>query len=150
MKKPLLIPVALIVLAGTLATCGGSDDGKLQISDAWSRTPAVTQENGAVYMTIQSPVDVQLIKVGVPASIAGKAELHGTVASGSGGDSVMSMRPASALDLPAGQDVVLEPGGSHVMLLKLAKPLQSGETFPLTLTLEKAGEVQVDATVREN
>jgi len=66
-----------------------------------------------------------------------------------GGDAMMSMRPVSAIDLPAGEDTVLEPGGYHIMILNLAKPLQIGQTFPVTLTLEKAGEVQVDATVKE-
>ncbi|MBK8294778.1 MAG: copper chaperone PCu(A)C [Solirubrobacterales bacterium] len=167
MKKLMLIPIALIVVAGTLAACGGSDDEKLEISDVWSRTSAVSQENGAVYMTIKSPVDDRLVKASVSTSIGAKTEIHETVTSGSeteggegqeamkpgdgemGGDAMMSMRPVSAVDLPAGQDVVLAPGGYHIMILELAKPLQIGETFPVTLTLETAGEVQVDATVKE-
>ncbi len=167
MKKLMLIPIALIVLAGTIAACGGSDDKELEVSDVWSRTSATTQENGAVYMTIKSPVDDRLVKAGVPTSIGAKTEIHETVTSGSqneggegqepmgsgdgemGGDAMMSMRPVSAIDLPAGEDTVLEPGGYHIMILNLAKPLQIGQTFPVTLTLEKAGEVQVDATVKE-
>ena len=182
MNKKLLIPIVLIVLAGTLAACGGSNDDELEITDVWSRTSAMTQENGAVYATFKSPVDDSLIKASVPAAVAAKTELHETVTSeptteGEMGDtmdgqsqmdadsgmdaegergsdaemgsSMMGVRPVAAIELPAGEEVFLEPGGYHIMILELVKPLSIGQTIPVTLTLEEAGEVQVDATVRE-
>jgi copper(I)-binding protein len=35
----------------------------------------------------------------------------------------------------------------HVMLLRLTQPLKEGQTFPLTLTFEKAGKVDVIVSV---
>ncbi len=50
----------------------------------------------------------------------------------------------------AGTTVALEPGGYHIMLMELAKPLVVGEKVKVTLTFEKAGDVVVEAEVRDN
>ena len=52
----------------------------------------------------------------------------------------MTMRPVESIELPAGKTVKLEPGGYHIMLLDLVKPLEVGEKIELTLTFDKAGE----------
>ncbi len=64
---------------------------------------------------------------------------------------MMGMREMKdGLELPAGEQVSLEPGGYHVMLLELQAPIAEGDTVPVTLTFEKAGEVQVDAQARND
>ena len=50
----------------------------------------------------------------------------------------------------AGKAVALKPGGLHVMLMDLKKPLESGSKFPLTLKFERAGEVTVEVDVQPN
>jgi copper(I)-binding protein len=65
------------------------------------------------------------------------------------GEGEMTMRPVDGIDIPAEGTVTLEPGGYHVMLIDLAKPLAAGETFDLTLTFENAGEQVVTVTVRD-
>jgi copper(I)-binding protein len=62
---------------------------------------------------------------------------------------VMKMRPIASLDIPAGQPVTLKPGGDHVMLLGLNGPLREGQSFPLTLTFEKAGAREVTVAVEK-
>jgi len=44
--------------------------------------------------------------------------------------------------------VTLEPASFHLMLLDLKRPLTEGETFPGTLTFEKAGTISVTFEVR--
>jgi copper(I)-binding protein len=78
---------------------------------------------------------------------AAAAEVHEM--SHAGG--VMKMRKVEALDLPANRVVKLEPGGFHVMLFDIARPLKPGERVALTLIVEQGGkrvEVPVDAEVR--
>ena len=60
---------------------------------------------------------------------------------------VMTMRPLAGIDLPAGQKIILKPGGAHIMLVGLKQPLRLGQSFPLTLYLEKAGTGEVTVTV---
>ena len=62
---------------------------------------------------------------------------------------VMKMRSLAAIDLPAGQAVVLKPGATHIMLMGLKQPLRAGESFPLTLEFEKAGKREVNVTVEK-
>ncbi|MCO5316368.1 MAG: copper chaperone PCu(A)C [Solirubrobacterales bacterium] len=61
----------------------------------------------------------------------------------------MSMKQVHSVEIPAGEEVDLEPGGLHIMLFDLADPLKADQTFPVVLTFGKAGEIKVDATVRE-
>ncbi|MEZ5098837.1 MAG: copper chaperone PCu(A)C [Thermoleophilia bacterium] len=166
-----------IALVSVLAACGGSDsssgsggDGGLAIADVWARTSAEGQTMGAAYMTITGGGDAdRLIEALAPTEIARLTEIHETVPvsevegaepmDGMEGDSMegmdmeggaeMTMRPVEWIDVPAGGSVALEPGGYHIMLVDLAKPLAVGDTFDLTLTFEQAGEQTVKVTVRD-
>lgn len=76
-------------------------------------------------------------------------DMDGETMDGKEGDAMMGMRPIESLELPAGEEVSLEPGGYHIMLFELKAPIADGDTIPVTLTFEKAGEVTVDAEARD-
>ena len=63
------------------------------------------------------------------------------------GRRVMEASPAG-IRIPAGATLILEPAASHLMLLGLTTDLVQGETFPLTLCFEQAGEATVTVRVR--
>jgi copper(I)-binding protein len=88
-----------------------------------------------VYFRVQTPTDDRL--VGLASPVARKAELHTHVEE----NGMMVMHEVEGgLPIPAGQTVELKSGGSlHVMLIDLKQKLVTGETFPLTVTFEKAG-----------
>jgi copper(I)-binding protein len=60
---------------------------------------------------------------------------------------VMKMRPAVSPEIPPGKEVRLEPGGMHIMLMQLRQPLREGESIPITLIFEEAGEITVTAPI---
>jgi periplasmic copper chaperone A len=63
----------------------------------------------------------------------------------------MAMRAIDDIPLPAGKTVELKPGGYHVMLMELVKPLKAGDKVPITLTIVGKGKttkVEVAAEVR--
>ncbi len=62
----------------------------------------------------------------------------------------MTMRPIDSLELPAGDTVVLEPGGYHIMLIDLVAPLETGQEIEVTLTFENAGERVITVPVRDD
>jgi hypothetical protein len=62
---------------------------------------------------------------------------------------VMKMRPVQSFEIPAGGSFELKPGGAHLMLMGLARPLNKGERVPLTLKIQRGGELQVELTVEE-
>jgi copper(I)-binding protein len=60
---------------------------------------------------------------------------------------VAHMRQMSVVDIAPEGTVTLKPGDMHMMLVGLKQPLKEGETVPLTLTFEKAGKIDVTASV---
>jgi periplasmic copper chaperone A len=138
------LAIMLLVIGFSLGAGGASAQaGGLTVDNAWARATPGKSETGAAYVTIQSPTADRLVAAATP--VAKKAELHTMSMSGM----VMKMRPIAGLDIPAGQRVSLAPGGMHIMLIGLTKPLQAGQSFPLTLTFEKAGTRTVDVAVEK-
>jgi copper(I)-binding protein len=92
----------------------------IRIEDSWARASLGQARNGAAYMTIHTigPQPDRLVAASSP--VADKV----------------------------GSPAVLQPGGLHVMLLDLRAPLQAGQSFPVTLRFERAGEVQVHVEIR--
>ena len=111
----------------------GADEG-IQVNEAWARATVPGQKVAGVYMEIVSSRDARLTGVSTP--IARVGELH----SMSMEDGVMKMRQLSHIDLPAARAVQLVPGGLHIMLFDLRKPLTAGESVPLTLQIKIDGE----------
>jgi hypothetical protein len=132
--------VAGLVLAAGAAS---AQNDQVQVSNAWARATPGSAQTGAVYVTIQSPTEDRLVAASTP--VAKKAELHTMSMEGM----VMKMRPVAGIDIPAHQAVTLHPGGMHIMLVGLAKPLEVGQSFPLTLTFAKAGRRIVNVTVQK-
>ena len=139
MSQRILVLVAVLLLAGGAA----AQTASVAVTDAWARATPGKAENGAAYLTLESPTADRLIAVSTP--VAKKAELHLMTTEGG----VMRMRSPTAIDLPAGKPVTLKPGAMHIMLTGLTQPLRPGESFPLTLTFEKAGTREVTVAVEK-
>ncbi|MGD2139148.1 MAG: copper chaperone PCu(A)C [Burkholderiales bacterium] len=128
------IVIALSVFLGMVA--GPAFAAGVDVSDAWTRATAPGQTVAGVYFDLKSVRDAKL--VGVQTSMTDKAEIHIM----SMDDGVMRMRPVASIDLPAGETVKFKPGGYHVMLFDLKKPLEAGGQMALALLVEDAkGEV---------
>ena len=136
---------AVAATGAALSLLAGPVRAAVEVSEAWARSTMPGQKVAGVYMRLKADRPARLI--GVRSRAAKTAEVHEM--SHAGG--VMRMRKVEALDLPANQAVKLEPGGYHVMLFDIAKPLKPGERVSLTLIFEQAGkrvEVPVNAEVR--
>lgn len=120
-----------------------AQSGDLQITGAWARATPGGAQTAAAYVTIESATGDKLTGVSTPA--AQKAGIHSMTMN----NGVMRMRQVDGVDLPPEQKVTLKPGGYHIMLQGLAKPLEAGQTFPLTLDFTKAGMKQVMVTVEK-
>lgn len=140
MRNKILIATAALLLSAQ------SFAAEVTVNDAWARATAPGQENGSVGMLITSQKDARLIAVSSTA--AASSEIH--TMSMDGG--VMKMRQIEDLPLPAKQAVKLGPGGEHLMLMGLKKPLKEGDTVALTLTVQFADKstekVKVTAKIK--
>ena len=141
----LRITTTAIALVGLAATALAHDfqAGDLAIDHPWSRATAASQANGAAYLTVTNSGDGDRI-VAASSPKAARVELHTHDMDGEG---VMRMRQVEAIELPAGETTPLQPGGLHIMLFELQGQLVEGETYPLTLTLEAAGPVELEVQV---
>lgn len=122
----------------------GERVGDLSIEQPWARATIGQGAAGAAYLTVvnHGAAADRLLAVTTPA--AKKAELH--THSMDGG--VMKMRHVEAVDIAPQATTVLAPGGYHIMLFGLAKPLSEGDAFPVTLRFQSAGSVEVQVRVR--
>jgi periplasmic copper chaperone A len=144
MKAFVLALLCLLGLAGAAqAQSGASADGSIQIVSPWARATAGSASAGGAFMTIVNKGASADRLIGAASPIAGMAELHETKSE----NGVMTMSPVPALEIPAGGKAMLAPGGYHVMLMGLKAPLKEGQSFPLTLTFEKAGKIDVEVKI---
>lgn len=142
--------VAAALLATVLVSCAertpaGTD---IEVADAWVRAVRVTgdgQVNTAAYMRIRNTTGTADRLVGVSSPAASRVELHRTTI---GDDGLAMMGLAGPQELQPGQELVLEPGGLHVMLMGVKETLEEGAVVQVTLAFEVAGEVSLEVEVR--
>jgi copper(I)-binding protein len=113
--------------------------------DAWSREAPEGRKVTAVFVTVENKGDVARAIVGGSTDAAESAELHEMKRVGT----TMEMSPVKSIALPAHGSAELKPGGLHIMLFGLKKPLAAGDTVRLTLTLDDGTKVAVAAQVRK-
>ena len=137
MKKLSLLAAGLIASAGAFA--GAAD--QVTVQDPYVRLAPPNAPATGAFMVIRNAgdKDVKVVKADNPVSRV--TELHTHLNEGG----VMKMRPVPAIDVKAGGEAVLKPGGLHVMLIDLKAPMKEGDTVPLTLTFDDGSTKKVDA-----
>jgi periplasmic copper chaperone A len=131
----------LSVCAPGLALAHEYEAGAVTVAHPWARATPGGATVGAVYVEISAKDADTLVAASSP--LAGKVEIHTHTMDGG----VMKMRKLEKLPISGGQSVVLKPSGDHIMLFDLKSALKEGDLLPITLVFEKAGEVQIEATV---
>lgn len=138
-----------IVLLGLLLGFGvgaAAADEAIRIEGAWARATPPVVPAGAAYMTIVNQSAEPDRLTGLSGPVAQRIELHESREVGG----VMTMRLVEGgLVVVPNAPLELRPGGLHVMLIGLRKPLVAGQTFSLTLHFEKVGDFTVRVPVHE-
>lgn len=139
-----ILGLALLLAAGS-AQAHDAKLGDLLIDHPWARPSAGQAKNGAAYLRIvnSGAKADKLLSASTPAAKRAELHTHEHV------DGVMRMRQVKFVEVPAKGEVAFKPGGLHVMLFDLEKPLHEGFGFPLTLTFEKAGKVEVTVQIEK-
>jgi len=106
------------------------------IDNAWVRSTMPGQEVSAAYMTLTSQQNIHLISV--ESDVTKSVEIH----SMSMQNGVMKMRMLKELPLTAGKPYALAPGGYHLMLFDLKKPLNAGDKVNFVLTFKAGTQAQ--------
>ena len=155
--------ICVILFTFGLCACNGNTTTPITIQDAWAR-PAIMDDGGqtdensdmdmgmdmdgpisAAFMVIRNRTDTPDRLLFAESTAASVLEIHLTEMK----DNVMTMRQVEGgLEIPADGQVELKPGSYHIMLIDVQQDLKVGDKIPLTLTFENAGEVKVEAEVK--
>jgi copper(I)-binding protein len=143
MLRAILVAGFLVVGATTIGFAQTMTSAPITVERAWARATPGTITTGGAYMIVIDHGTAPDRLIGVATPIAGKAEVHETTNE----NGVMKMRMVDGVTVEPGKSLELKPGGYHVMMTDLKQPLKEGDSFPLTLTFEKAGSIAVTVKV---
>lgn len=119
---------------------------QVTVVEPWVRATVASQKATGAFMKLTSPANTRL--VAAQSSVANVVEIHEMAMVGD----MMKMRAIPGLDVPAGKNVELKPGGYHVMLIDLKDQIKVGDTVPITLVFEgpdkKQQTVEIKAPAR--
>lgn len=137
------LPVAALLL---LASCSpDSGNPQIEISDAWVRPTVSSGQMSAGYAVIANKGSGADRLVGVSSDVAARITLHES--SNDGG--IARMRPLpDGIAVEGGDTAMLTPGGNHLMLEGLKRPLAAGESIEVKLRFERSGVKVMTAEVR--
>jgi copper(I)-binding protein len=87
-----------------------------------------------------------LVGASVSTDIAAMTQVHETLMNA---DGTMGMQEIASVPMTSNTPLALAPGGYHIMLMQLVKPLAVGEIVSVTLTFASGETTIVDAVVSE-
>lgn len=140
------LPLAALaaLLLSTAAHAHGVTSGDIEIIHPAIPAPPASARSAAGYMAIANNGAEADTLIGIETGAAASVMLHTTE---HGADGVARMMHIPAIGIPAGETVLLAPGGMHVMLMGLAAPLAEGDMVPATLVFDHAGRVAIEFMV---
>ncbi|MEM9228994.1 MAG: copper chaperone PCu(A)C [Pseudomonadota bacterium] len=136
--KHLLAMAAFLV--STAATAEPIALGDLTIDKPHSFSTTEGTKSGAGYMMITNTGSEDELLVSASSPL-GMTELHKSETDANGVARMIEQE--DGIPIPAGETVMLEPGGLHVMFMGLTAPLEEGEQHEVKLVFQNAGEIDL-------
>ena len=159
MRKATFTVAAIAALTLIATSCGSSTNSTdtvapdttvaatettFTVDGAWARTSPMESTVGVVYMNVTPSADDALVGASVDMAIAKMTQVHETTTAADGS---MGMQEIASIPMRAGTPLALVSGGFHIMLMELAKPLETGTSVAVTLTFESGATTIVDVPV---
>lgn len=111
--------------------------GDLKVENPWIRAVPPSSKATAAFMTLINKTDKPVLVTSGTCPISGEVKPMITTKQA---DGVMGMAFVESFSVPANGRRILEPGGDHIMLMKLKEVPKAGSVVSLTLTTESGGE----------
>ncbi len=166
LNTTILRAVGASLLTGALAlgltACGDDDAGatdntsdrpartasSISISEPWARGTVGSNDASmsAVFMLIDNNGDDAVQLESASAAVAGRTELHEMAMKD--GDMVMQ-QVQGGITIEPGKDMLLQPGGYHVMLMDLTEELVPGTEIEVALTFSDGSTQTLTVPVKE-
>jgi copper(I)-binding protein len=113
----------------------------LVFSDAWARATVPSAGSAAIYGTFRNDSDQPLTIKEITTDAAASVMLHRSTLD----NGMMRMGAVEELSVAPGEELVLEPGGMHVMLMGLRAPLDENQIIYVNILT--SGEESIRAEV---
>lgn len=142
MKLTRLIAAGAAALALSTAPLFAGD---IMVQDPYVRSSTPSSVTGAAFFVLINNSDTDDRLIAARSDVAKRVELHTHQEDANGVMKMMEIE--GGIPVPAGGMHALRRGGDHVMLMGLTAPLRQGEQISVTLTFEKAGDIDVSVPV---
>lgn len=155
MQKTAATIFAALLISTSLTACASESPSTSKLAavgvdNGWVRVSEYSDHVGGMtgaFATLTNNTDNAVSIVGGSAEIASMVEAHEVVMS----DGKMMMQAKEGgIVIPAGESLTLEPGGLHIMLMGLKKPIAVGDEITLTIDLEGADDLTVTWPAKES
>ncbi|MEL6532114.1 MAG: copper chaperone PCu(A)C [Pseudomonadota bacterium] len=136
-----MYPKKLLTAAALAALFPVAASAQMMVEDAFARASGPDAPTGAAFFMLHNMGDSDDRLVSASSDIAERVELH---THEENEDGLMQMiHVEEGFELPAGDTLMLERGGNHVMFLGLNQSLMQGDEVEVTLTFEMAEPITV-------
>jgi copper(I)-binding protein len=142
---PHLATALVLVLFLSSEACPQTSSNTIKIEQVWARATPSGAQTGAAYMTLinNGASADRLVSASTP--VAHQIQFHKETED----NGVSRMREVHNVELSPGGKVIFKPGDMHMMIVGIRQPLKEGQTFPLTLQFEKAGQIDVTVPIKK-
>lgn len=126
--------------AGNPSSAAVEKASGIAVERPWTRATPAGAPNAGAFLRIVNRGKQSDRLIAVQLDGGAKTEIHETTTV----EGVMRMRRMEAIEIPAGAVIELKPGGLHIMIMGLEKPIETGSAVKGVLVFEKAGRIEVD------
>ncbi|MGW0772913.1 copper chaperone PCu(A)C [Streptomyces sp. NPDC002835] len=133
--------VAAAALGAALVLAGCSADGGPELKVSGAFMPQPVGDMAAGFLTVENDGDGEDRLTSITSTLSDEVTIHET--------ENQKMREVQSFDIPAGGELDLERGGSHIMFMALKQQPKQGDTVSIELHFEKSDPIRVELPVKE-
>ncbi len=137
--------IGLLITVWSVFGCSEMSVSSVQVKNAWVREPPGGHPITGAYMEIINRSSVVYEIIGVSSEKVGRVEIHSMEYD----DEIMRMRKVDSLMLRPEEEINLQPGGLHLMLMDIADVIKAGDSLPLMLHFSDGTKQLVESSVRK-
>lgn len=126
------------------SAASSKESAAVTVQDAWVKAADAGMSAAFGVLTNSSERAIRVTAAASDASAS--VEMHETVPSADGGMQMRQKR--GGFVIPAGGELVLQPGGNHLMLMGLKSPVRPGDDVKLSLTFGDGSTYEVTAAAK--
>lgn len=138
-----VFPLGICRVLGLIGLLSFHVQAHVNVFNAQVRLLPPVVPNTSAYFQLENDTSQPLILVSGASPLSERVEIHNHVQE----NGVMKMVHVPSITVAAGETLTLQPGGYHLMLFGLKKPLKEGQTVPVTLTTQSGFTIAIEAKV---